>query len=116
MSQSAHREVSCSFCQQDSTQVRLRLLQGRDAYICVECIVPPISIDIGITLHVRFVGAIIRMSNDSLMDLRRISVKDVLPSVLISVTIFSLVSRMVVFDLSMEDFNAAEGSDRTTQA
>lgn len=39
MSQSAHREVSCSFCQQDSTQVRLRLLQGRDANICVECIV-----------------------------------------------------------------------------
>ncbi|MXZ01447.1 ATP-dependent Clp protease ATP-binding subunit ClpX [Candidatus Poribacteria bacterium] len=38
MSQSAHREVSCSFCQQDSTQVRLRLLQGRDANICVECI------------------------------------------------------------------------------
>ena len=39
MSESAHREVSCSFCQQDSTQVRLRLLQGRDANICVECIV-----------------------------------------------------------------------------
>lgn len=39
MSQSAHREVSCSFCQQDSTQVRLRLLQGRDANICAECIV-----------------------------------------------------------------------------
>ncbi len=39
MSQSAHREVSCSFCQQDSTQVRLRLLQGRGANICVECIV-----------------------------------------------------------------------------
>ena len=39
MSQSAHREVSCSFCQLDSTQVRLRLLQGRDANICVECIV-----------------------------------------------------------------------------
>ena len=39
MSQSAHREVSCSFCQQHSTQVRLRLLQGRDANICVECIV-----------------------------------------------------------------------------
>ena len=39
MSQSAHREVSCSFCQQDSTQVRLRLLQGREANICVECIV-----------------------------------------------------------------------------
>ena len=29
----------CSFCQQDSTQVRLRLLQGREANICVECIV-----------------------------------------------------------------------------
>ena len=39
MSQSAHREVSCSFCGQDSTQVRLRLLQGREANICVECIV-----------------------------------------------------------------------------
>ncbi|MDE0019016.1 MAG: ATP-dependent Clp protease ATP-binding subunit ClpX [Candidatus Poribacteria bacterium] len=39
MSQSAHREVSCSFCQQDSTQVRLRLLQGRAANICVDCIV-----------------------------------------------------------------------------
>ena len=39
MSQSAHREVYCSFCQQDSTQVRLRLLQGREANICVECIV-----------------------------------------------------------------------------
>ena len=39
MSESAHREVSCSFCQQDSTQVRLRLLQGREANICVECIV-----------------------------------------------------------------------------
>ena len=39
MSQSAHREVSCSFCRQDSTQVRLRLLQGREANICVECIV-----------------------------------------------------------------------------
>ena len=39
MSQSVHREVSCSFCQQDSTQVRLRLLQGREANICVECIV-----------------------------------------------------------------------------
>ncbi len=39
MSQSAHREVSCSFCQQDSTQIRLRLLQGREANICVECIV-----------------------------------------------------------------------------
>ena len=38
MSQSVHREVSCSFCQQDSTQVRLRLLQGREANICVECI------------------------------------------------------------------------------
>ena len=39
MSQSAHREVSCSFCGLDSTQVRLRLLQGREANICVECIV-----------------------------------------------------------------------------
>lgn len=39
MSQSAHREVSCSFCRQDSTQIRLRLLQGREANICVECIV-----------------------------------------------------------------------------
>ena len=39
MSQSAHREVYCSFCQQESTQVRLRLLQGREANICVECIV-----------------------------------------------------------------------------
>ena len=39
MSQSAHREVSCSFCLQDSTQIRLRLLQGREANICVECIV-----------------------------------------------------------------------------
>lgn len=39
MSQSAHREVFCSFCRQDSTQVRLRLLQGREANICVECIV-----------------------------------------------------------------------------
>lgn len=39
MSESAHREVFCSFCQQESTQVRLRLLQGRNANICVECIV-----------------------------------------------------------------------------
>ena len=39
MSESAHREVSCSFCQLDSTQVRLRLLQGRNANICVDCIV-----------------------------------------------------------------------------
>ena len=39
MSESAHREVSCSFCQLDSTQVRLRLLQGRSANICVDCIV-----------------------------------------------------------------------------
>ena len=39
MSESAHREVYCSFCQQDSKQVRLRLLQGREANICVECIV-----------------------------------------------------------------------------
>ena len=39
MSHSIHREVSCSFCRQDSTQVRLRLLQGRGANICVECIV-----------------------------------------------------------------------------
>ncbi len=39
MSQSAHREVYCSFCQQDSKHVRLRLLQGRNANICVECIV-----------------------------------------------------------------------------
>ena len=38
MSQSSHREVFCSFCQRDSTQVR-RLLQGREANICVECIV-----------------------------------------------------------------------------
>ena len=39
MSQSAHREVFCSFCQLESSQVRLRLLQGREANICVECIV-----------------------------------------------------------------------------
>lgn len=38
MSESIHRDVFCSFCQQDSTQVR-RLLQGREANICVECIV-----------------------------------------------------------------------------
>ena len=38
MSQSSHRELFCSFCQRDSTQVR-RLLQGREANICVECIV-----------------------------------------------------------------------------
>ena len=38
MSKSSHRELFCSFCQQDSTQVR-RLLQGREANICVECIV-----------------------------------------------------------------------------
>ena len=38
MSQSIHRELFCSFCQRDSTQVR-RLLQGREANICVECIV-----------------------------------------------------------------------------
>ena len=38
MSQSIHRELCCSFCQRDSTQVR-RLLQGREANICVECIV-----------------------------------------------------------------------------
>ena len=38
MSKSIHRELCCSFCQQDSTQVR-RLLQGREANICVECIV-----------------------------------------------------------------------------
>ena len=39
MSQAAHRQVYCSFCQRDSTQVRLRLLEGREANICVECIV-----------------------------------------------------------------------------
>lgn len=38
MSESVHRELFCSFCQRDSTQVR-RLLQGREANICVECIV-----------------------------------------------------------------------------
>ena len=38
MSQSIHRELFCSFCHRDSTQVR-RLLQGREANICVECIV-----------------------------------------------------------------------------
>ncbi|MYC76032.1 ATP-dependent Clp protease ATP-binding subunit ClpX [Candidatus Poribacteria bacterium] len=38
MSESIHRDLFCSFCQQDSTQVR-RLLQGRAANICVECIV-----------------------------------------------------------------------------
>lgn len=38
MSKSSHRELFCSFCHQDSTQVR-RLLQGREANICVECIV-----------------------------------------------------------------------------
>ena len=38
MSQSIQRELFCSFCQRDSTQVR-RLLQGREANICVECIV-----------------------------------------------------------------------------
>ena len=38
MSQSIHRELFCSFCQRDSTQVR-RLLQGREANICVDCIV-----------------------------------------------------------------------------
>ena len=38
MSKSIHRDLFCSFCQQDSTQVR-RLLQGREANICVECIV-----------------------------------------------------------------------------
>ena len=38
MSESIHRELFCSFCQRDSTQVR-RLLQGREANICVECIV-----------------------------------------------------------------------------
>ena len=38
MSQSIHGEMSCSFCKQGSTQVR-RLLQGREANICVECIV-----------------------------------------------------------------------------
>ena len=38
MSKSIHRDLYCSFCQQDSTQVR-RLLQGREANICVECIV-----------------------------------------------------------------------------
>jgi ATP-dependent Clp protease ATP-binding subunit ClpX len=38
MSESIHRDLFCSFCQQDSTQVR-RLLQGREANICVECIV-----------------------------------------------------------------------------
>ena len=38
MSQSIHRELFCSFCQRESTQVR-RLLQGREANICVECIV-----------------------------------------------------------------------------
>ena len=38
MSESIHRDLVYSFCQQDSTQVR-RLLQGREANICVECIV-----------------------------------------------------------------------------
>ena len=38
MSETIHRDLFCSFCQQDSTQVR-RLLQGREANICVECIV-----------------------------------------------------------------------------
>ena len=38
MSESIHRELFCSFCQQDSAHVR-RLLQGREANICVECIV-----------------------------------------------------------------------------
>lgn len=38
MSESIQRELFCSFCQRDSTQVR-RLLQGREANICVECIV-----------------------------------------------------------------------------
>ncbi len=38
MSESIDRELFCSFCQRDSTQVR-RLLQGREANICVECIV-----------------------------------------------------------------------------
>ncbi len=38
MSQSIRRELFCSFCQQDSAQVR-RLFQGREANICVECIV-----------------------------------------------------------------------------
>ena len=38
MSESIHRDLFCSFCQRDSTQVR-RLLQGREANICVECIV-----------------------------------------------------------------------------
>ena len=38
MSETVHRDLFCSFCQQDSTQVR-RLLQGREANICVECIV-----------------------------------------------------------------------------
>ena len=38
MSESTHGDLFCSFCQQDSTQVR-RLLQGREANICVECIV-----------------------------------------------------------------------------
>ena len=32
MSESIHRDLFCSFCQQDSTQVR-RLLQGREANI-----------------------------------------------------------------------------------
>ncbi len=38
MSKPVNRDLFCSFCQQDSTQVR-RLLQGREANICVECIV-----------------------------------------------------------------------------
>ena len=38
MSESIQRELFCSFCQRDSTQVR-RLLQGRESNICVECIV-----------------------------------------------------------------------------
>lgn len=38
MSESNHHDLLCSFCQRDSTQVR-RLLQGREANICVECIV-----------------------------------------------------------------------------
>ena len=38
MSESIQRELFCSFCQRDSTQVR-RLLQGREANICFECII-----------------------------------------------------------------------------
>ena len=94
MSESIHSDVFCSFCQQDSTQVR-RLLQGREANICVECIVR-LSASTVESASCSFCRRDNTQVERLLTDLTRISARNVSPSVSLFVMTSSLANPMVV--------------------